>query len=260
MSDLSEVPLSGGNTTSGIVRIGDTVRRPSRPQSPAMAALLTHLETKGFTAAPRYLDQDDQGRDILSYLDGDVGLPPNAFEHDSALIAAAKLLRAFHDATVGLIAKPNLPWAEPPSEAPEVICHSDFAPYNMVFRDGLPVGIFDFDLASPGPRLRDIAYLAYWMVPLGFAAKDLAHEANCDLAAGSPRLRAFATAYGYPADAALLDAVDHALGRMADKPRCAAVLGTAVANTLERTGQFAHWAAERHAFSQARDALGKNLD
>ena len=28
--------------------------------------------------------------------------------------------------------------------------------------------LIDFDLAGPGPRLRDIAYAAYWLTPLSF--------------------------------------------------------------------------------------------
>ena len=47
-----------------------------------------------------------------------------------------------------------------------MICHNDFAPYNLAFRDGLPVGAIDFEAASPGPRAWDLAYLAYRLVPL----------------------------------------------------------------------------------------------
>ena len=36
----------------------------------------------------------------------------------------------------------------------------------MTFVDGRLAGVFDFDAASPGPRLWDLAYLAYRLVPL----------------------------------------------------------------------------------------------
>jgi hypothetical protein len=39
----TEVPLGGGNMSSGVVRVGDTVRRPAGPWTPAVHALLTHL-------------------------------------------------------------------------------------------------------------------------------------------------------------------------------------------------------------------------
>jgi len=31
-----EVPLEGGNMTGGVVRVGDTVRRPAGPWTPAV--------------------------------------------------------------------------------------------------------------------------------------------------------------------------------------------------------------------------------
>jgi thiamine kinase-like enzyme len=33
-----------------------------------------------------------------------------------------------------------------------VICHNDFAPYNLVFTDWRPHAIIDFDTAGPRPR------------------------------------------------------------------------------------------------------------
>ncbi len=50
----------------------------------------------------------------------------------------------------------------------EVICHNDFATYNIIFNHEKPVGIIDFDLAfaAPGPRLWDMAYTLYTCVPL----------------------------------------------------------------------------------------------
>ena len=47
-----------------------------------------------------------------------------------------------------------------------MICHNDYAPYNLVFRDGRLVGVIDFETAAPGPRAWDLAYLAYRLVPL----------------------------------------------------------------------------------------------
>ncbi|SFG39289.1 Phosphotransferase enzyme family protein [Halobacillus alkaliphilus] len=48
----------------------------------------------------------------------------------------------------------------------EVLCHNDFAVYNIIFNHEQPVGIIDFDVAAPGPRLWDIAYTLYTCVPL----------------------------------------------------------------------------------------------
>ena len=45
--------LTGDGVTQGIVRIGDTVRRPLRPFSLTVQAYLAHLHDAGFTGAPR---------------------------------------------------------------------------------------------------------------------------------------------------------------------------------------------------------------
>ena len=45
-------PLTGDGVTQGIVRIGDTVRRPLRPFSLTVQAYLAHLRDAGFTGAP----------------------------------------------------------------------------------------------------------------------------------------------------------------------------------------------------------------
>ena len=48
----------------------------------------------------------------------------------------------------------------------EVLCHNDFAIYNIIFDHEKPIGIIDFDVAAPGPRLWDIAYTLYTRIPL----------------------------------------------------------------------------------------------
>ena len=69
----TEVPLLGGDMTEGVVRVGRTVRRPVRPHTPAVHALLRHLEAVGFDGAPRVLGIDGRNREVLTYLPGFTG-------------------------------------------------------------------------------------------------------------------------------------------------------------------------------------------
>jgi aminoglycoside phosphotransferase (APT) family kinase protein len=116
---------------------------------------------------PEPRGRDAEGREVLSFLPGDVPAHPMPawVWADAALAAAAALLRRLHDATVGF-ERPGACWRLPAHEPAEVVCHNDFAPYNLVFRDGAPIAVIDFDTSSPGPRVWDLAYLAYRMVPL----------------------------------------------------------------------------------------------
>jgi hypothetical protein len=168
MNQPGERPLSGGNSTS-VVRVGDTVRRATGPWGPAVHGLLRHLEEQGFDGAPRFLGLDDRGWEVLTFLDGEVGgYPlPEGLWSDEALAGAARLIRRYHDATVGYVPPEGAVWRLPiPGGPQEVICHNDLAPYNVVYRRGEPTGIIDFDTATPGPRVWDLAYAAYCFVPL----------------------------------------------------------------------------------------------
>ena len=146
----NEVPLSGGRITSGVVRVGDTVRRPVTASSAFVAELLGDLRRQGFTGAPRHLGFDSVGREILSYLHGWV---PARFQRwtDPQVAAAGSLLRAFHDATRAS----RLAGRHP------VVCHHDPGPNNTVFAKDVPVAFIDFDTAAPGDPLEDIGYMAW---------------------------------------------------------------------------------------------------
>jgi hypothetical protein len=61
-----EVPLTGGGSTPGVVRVGGTVRRPRKPDSGRIHRLLIHFERCGFGGAPRFLGVDARGRTVLS--------------------------------------------------------------------------------------------------------------------------------------------------------------------------------------------------
>jgi hypothetical protein len=73
----TEIPLEGGNASGGVVRIGDTVRRPAGPWTPAVHALLGHLHAAGFPGAPQPLGLDEHGREVLTFIPGTIPWPDN---------------------------------------------------------------------------------------------------------------------------------------------------------------------------------------
>lgn len=159
--------LEGGNV-SRVYRSGQTVRREQKPESAMIHKLLIHLEQKGFPHAPRFLGMDEQGREVLSFIEGEAGHYPlkDYMWSDASLIDIAKMLGLYHEAVQDFPFMNELkPIDHTPGEA-EVVCHNDFAVYNIIFNGQKPVGIIDFDVAGPGPKMWDAAYTLYTCLPL----------------------------------------------------------------------------------------------
>ena len=167
---LHEVQLEGGIANRGrVVRIGDTVHRPIRPTSRATHALLQHLSSVGFDGAPRFLGIDAQGREVLSYIPGAAVIPPYPAWAltDAALVSVAMLLRRYHEAVVDFeFSGYAWPQSAPESYSGELISHNDPNLDNVVFREGRAVAFIDFDLASSGSRLWDVAAAVRLWAPL----------------------------------------------------------------------------------------------
>jgi hypothetical protein len=197
--DEHEEVLAGGNMTA-VVRVGDTVRRAAGPWTPTIHAFMRHLRAAGFAMVPEPLGMDDRGREIISLLRGAPAIYPlPAFAwSDATLTTVARTLRAFHDASLGFLPPDEGGWQWPAHEPAEVVCHNDFAPYNLMFEAGRLTGVIDLDLASPGPRVWDMAYTAYRFVPLTDPANPDAPFPGAD--EQRRRLAAFCAAY---ADAAV---------------------------------------------------------
>jgi hypothetical protein len=202
-TDGAEVPLPGGDMTEGVVRVGGTVRRPVRPHTAAVHALLRHLEEVGFEGAPRVLGIDGKNREVLTYLPGEVPrrpLPGYALA-ESTLVALAELQRAYHEAVAGFAPPPWARWdgeltalVDSPAS---IVCHCDINLENVIFRNeaaGLrPYAFIDFDLARPGTRLVDIIQtLRYWAPIADPADRDPALRG----ADAVTRIAVFCEAYG----------------------------------------------------------------
>jgi aminoglycoside phosphotransferase (APT) family kinase protein len=149
----------------------------------------------GFAAAPRYLGQDENGRDVLTYIDGDVPtLPHPAWAlTDEALVSVAALLRRYHAAARSFDPTPyEWPSAVPAPYRGTLVTHNDPNLDNVVFRDGRAAALIDFDLASPASPLWDAALAARLWVPL---RDPLDVPGNLAARVGR-RLRLFADVYG----------------------------------------------------------------
>jgi hypothetical protein len=151
--------------TTGVVRVGNTVRRPPPNRVGLMRDVLRHLERAGFDGAPRWLGVDDEGRVVLSWIEGEtytdrsqmhpyIGDPPVRLEFSDEQVAAAlRLLRRYHDTFAD----------------GDVAVHGDFGPWNLVWRAGVPVAMIDFDDVYRGDPADDVAYALRMFVSYGFA-------------------------------------------------------------------------------------------
>lgn len=167
-----EVPLVGGMGSGGlVVRVGDTIRRPIVEQTDAVESFLRHLERVGFEGAPRVLGRDERGRSVLSWMPGDVAVPPYPAwaASEDLLVSVADLQRRMHEASASFRFDPDASWYRPnlPDAGPgAIVCHNDLCIENVVVRDGHAVAFIDFDFAAPTDRLLDIAIACRHWVPL----------------------------------------------------------------------------------------------
>jgi Phosphotransferase enzyme family len=241
--DCGEVLLHGGLTNAGLVsRVGDTVRRPPRPRGASTWALLEHLERVGFDGAPRFLGVDDRGREMLSFIPGQAAIEPYPqwALTDEALVSVAVLLRRYHDAAASFDAA-GLTWPDfvPADFRNGLISHNDPNLDNVIFSDGVAVGLIDFDLASPGSAVWDVACAARLWAPLR-DDRDAPQELR---GRALERLRLFVEAYGLPRRdrSHVVDATIHA------HDRCYRVVGAAVAGGHDAFGRMWREGGRRRA-------------
>lgn len=243
---MIEETLAGGNMDP-VVRVGGTVRRVAGPWTPAVQRLLGALTAGGVPGIPRPLGLDETGREVLSFLPGCTlaEAEPSVRWSPQALTDAGRLLRAMHDASVPLV-DATLVWRTPAHEPAEVICHNDFAPYNLLVHGGRLCGVIDFDMASPGPRIWDLAYLAYRIAPF---AEDADYE-SFHRDDRMQRLRDLIAAYGMPFDEQ--EVLKAAVERLADLAR----FTEARANEHGREDLRTHAAMYRRDAERLRDLAG----
>ncbi|NUP46226.1 MAG: phosphotransferase [Catenulispora sp.] len=196
---MADEVLGGGLANLGqVVRRGDVVERPAPPHAAALHAYLRALRDAGFDGVPEPKGLRG-GRETLSFVEGDVAVPPYPEwpRADESIASVGRLLRRMHDVAAG-VPIPDARWptefADPGADGDVVLCHNDVCLENVVFRDGEAVALIDFDFAAPGRPLWDLAFSAWYWVPM--VPGEIRRVEGLDGLDVGRRLRLMVDAYG----------------------------------------------------------------
>ena len=146
-------------------RAANVVVRPAAQWTPAVHALLRHLDTVGFSGSPRLVGTgfDPDGQETIQFIEGEVDA--KRVWSDDGIHELGRLLRELHDATASFQPPHDAAWQDSflRSDSANAICsHGDAAPWNVVTRQGRPVALIDWEHAGPVDRLSELAY-AGWL-------------------------------------------------------------------------------------------------
>jgi aminoglycoside phosphotransferase (APT) family kinase protein len=255
-----EQPLRGSGRAP-VTRVGRTVRRPVGPWTPAVHALLRYLEEVGFDAAPRVLGIDAEGREVLTFVDGEDGhhARKTALHDDHALVAVGQLIRRFHDAVAGFVVPSDAAWQFQPN-APRngIVCHNDLAPVNTVYVDNRPRAFIDWDFAAPARPEWDLACAAWSFVPLyddGYCRRH-----GYSAAPRGPRLRLLCDAYGLTDRAGFIDLIRARELALYDLVRLGAAAGDPHYTTVWRDTAGQRWLDSINYLDRERDEWTRHLE
>jgi hypothetical protein len=272
---VDEEQLAGGVANAGAVtRVGSHVLRPANAHSATIHRFLAHLRSAGFDGASEPVGIDPDGRERLVFIEGAVPVPPfpRWAQTDSALASVAALMRRLHDAARGFnwagatwsaeMADPDGGSAADPAEGGLVVCHNDVCLENVVFRDGLAVGLLDFDFAAPGRPSHDLAQMARMCAPVDDPL-DAARLGWRPDAVAPARLRLAADAYGLDraGRGQLFDSLDQSIAWGGEFVRRRVEAGDAAfVEMWESMGGMARFDRRRSWWAEARDDFATALD
>ena len=149
---VAEEQLEGGIANAGkVVRDGPHVLRPSGPHTASIHTFLRAVRDAGFDGTSYPVGIDDDGRERLEFVEGDVPLSPYPewSQTADALASMARLLRGLHDAAREFDPREHT-WSDGLADPAggTVVCHNDVELSNVVFRDGMAVALIDFEFAA----------------------------------------------------------------------------------------------------------------
>ncbi len=245
--DAEHLPGNVGGAT----KVGRTVRRPTGAWTPAVHELLTYLTEQGLRGVPELHGIDDEGREVLTYVEGRAVPVDREVVLENVLTEAVTWLRDFHDVVEGF--RPDGPreWRGGVAEvaAEEIICHHDPGAYNWIIQSGHFVAMIDWDMAGPGRPIDDLAFLAWTGVPL---YRDIGLEQTAH------RLDLLVDAYGEWGPSTVLDAVVERMTMACDRITAGQKRGDPGFLTLAKSGEPQRTRERLDAFVQRLDDV-KNL-
>jgi Ser/Thr protein kinase RdoA (MazF antagonist) len=152
-----EQELTGGNASESVVRVGHTVRKPWLENSSAVQSYLGALRSSGVDV-PQPLGRDEDGRHVVEYVEGVLALDQLPLGQDD-LLRVGRMIRQIHDASETVVIPHPGGWKMLlQAEKPNLMCHNDLAPWNLIMGDRWV--FIDWDGAGPSTRLWDLAYAA----------------------------------------------------------------------------------------------------
>ena len=176
---------------------GHLVRREPYDNGAFVARVLRFLQERSFDGAPRFIGVDDEGRETVSFVPGDV-FDSELVLSDAQVASLGRLLRRTHDALAG----------SDLAGAGETVCHGDAGPHNVVFRGDEAVALIDWEEAAPGARLADVADVAWCLLDERW------QHGSPD--APARRIAVFCRGYGWEDIARVVDAVAVHVGSARD--------------------------------------------
>ncbi len=184
------------------------------------------MRGRGFAGAPKPLGFDEQGREVLEFVEGKVaGHPiPKWAAAPRVAFSVGELLREFRSAAESYEHEGEVRCShEPPGQYQDGSWgHNDATPGNVVFRAGRAFALIDFDWAAPSDPLWDLANAAQHWGPACDPKDSSGAFRGSD---PGERIRELAAGYGATAEqrhrliAAIQDSLDWAGQYVEDQAR-----------------------------------------